>query len=297
MAPWVWLFLLWLPVLALILWDACDKEEIKKRAISDPAALFTAFLAVFTGILCVIGALQWQILKTTDDTLWANERPWLGVKPKVELGVVEVDVDDDLRSVSIDAKVAFNNYGNLPATNAAIATTVFVVPKSSDPANKGVPPSNYESAVASIEELKRSRVDLCQQAENFERGNVHNHRIDYPLSITNAPSIFPKESSDIDVSQLIFLSEGVMHAGSFTIAGCLHYSFGESEARAGNTFFVLSVSPEDPNESGVDLRETAKAFLADRLGKPLSQRRMIISSLPRSAADNTIGPALRLLRK
>lgn len=194
MAIWVLLFLLWLPVLALILWDTGEGERI------DPVGRFTAVLAVFTGVLCVIGYFQFQILKTTDETLWSNQRPWIGIRPNVRLMKAEVSVDDGVKSVSIDAEVTLNNYGNLPATNAKIARTEYLVPKSHDPANQGVPPSNYESAVASIEKLKRSRIDSCRLADDFENGEVRDNRRNSEGSVTDAPSIFPKETSDVKLS-------------------------------------------------------------------------------------------------
>lgn len=67
---------MWLPVLALILWDTRDTEAWEGK-IKEPLTVFTALLAVATVALAFVAGLQWDTLEKTDHTLRAGQRAFV----------------------------------------------------------------------------------------------------------------------------------------------------------------------------------------------------------------------------
>src|SRR4051794_34400613 len=107
MLIWICLLLPWLALAGLIIWDVSDK-----RSLSDPMVALTGALVLCTAVSCIVAFLQWRVLEQTDSTFWAGQRPWLGVKPQIEL--VDASIEHTAGEppfVRVEVKVSINNYG------------------------------------------------------------------------------------------------------------------------------------------------------------------------------------------
>jgi hypothetical protein len=258
MSSWVWLLSPWLALLALIFWDVSDKRLIADRVGSDPIVLLTGVLALCTAISCVLAFLQWRVLEQTDNTFWAGQRPWLGIKPKIQLEHFSIGSSEGTKWASIGFKFAINNYGNIPAINTKTATAAFVDP---DPNEKNY--KIYYTLVEFDEKVMSAQKVLCTSTaeDNLELGSIlepdgkailRKQRLaiasEYEMEATDGPSIFPKESSEVSVGAGVSFPSEIQHVQSISVAGCFRYNFGESNNRAGSSFFVLKIYPREPEK-------------------------------------------------
>jgi hypothetical protein len=245
MSVWFWLLSPWLALLGLIFWDITNK-----RSILDPTVLLTGVLALCTAASCVLAFLQWRVLEQTDDTFWAAQRPWLGIKSKIELTAFKITHYQDTKGASVTVKLTINNYGNIPAIKTKTATTAFIDP---DPNDKNY--RIYHTLVEFDQKVMDAQKVLCTASEDDqETGNSlkpeentisQRQRLalasEYAFESTDGPSIFPKESSEVFVDADVDVPSEIQQVRSISVAGCFHYSFGEN--RAGSTFFILKISP------------------------------------------------------
>jgi hypothetical protein len=99
-----------------------DSKEKKKRAerwvvkAKEPLTLFTLLLVVSTIALVVVAVLQWRTLDKTDDTLKAQQRPWLSVGYPSAVNAFPVSAAGGAFVVDFKLK----NFGNSPALNVEI---------------------------------------------------------------------------------------------------------------------------------------------------------------------------------
>jgi hypothetical protein len=99
-----------------------DSEEKRKSAerwaskAKEPLTLFTALLVLSTIALVVVAVLQWLTLDKTDDTLKAQQRPWLSVGRPHATNAFPVSAAGGAFVVEFNLK----NFGNSPALNVEI---------------------------------------------------------------------------------------------------------------------------------------------------------------------------------
>ena len=158
----VWIFLIspWLALLGLIIWDTFDK-----RSFSDPMIMLTGVPALCTAASCVVAFLQWRVLEQTDNTFWAGQRPWLGVRPKIELVDLSIDHSpNEPQWVQVDVKFSVNNYGNIPATDTKLISKIFIDPIEEQNAKLS---TLYNRHVAFDNSLMASQKELCAGRELF----------------------------------------------------------------------------------------------------------------------------------
>jgi hypothetical protein len=97
-------------------------EEVGQRwfaKLTDPLALFTAALVAATLLLALISLLQWRTLEKTDNTLWANQRPWVQVHLAFDKPLKLSELEG-ARSVTVPVSLSLQNHGNVPATDIVI---------------------------------------------------------------------------------------------------------------------------------------------------------------------------------
>jgi hypothetical protein len=237
MLVWVWLLSPSLALLGLIFWDIT-----KKDAMFEPIVVLTAVLVLCTAASCAVAFLQWQVLGQTDETYWAGQRPWLGIKSKTELTNFRITQSEETKSASTTVRLTINYYGKIPAIKTKIATAAFVDP---DPNQRDY--KTYFTLTEFDQKVMSAQDILCSTFED-DQGNglilkpeghtiVQKQRMafasGYEVESTDGPSIFPQESSEVFVDAGVTFPSELKQVQGITIAGCFRYNFGESDHRAG----------------------------------------------------------------
>jgi hypothetical protein len=99
--------------------DSKEKKKLTERWTSkakEPLTLFTALLVLSTIALVVVAVLQWSTLEKTDDTLKAQQRPWLSIGYPHATNAFPVSAAGGAFVVEFNLK----NFGNSPALNVEI---------------------------------------------------------------------------------------------------------------------------------------------------------------------------------
>jgi len=98
---------------------AIEAERSKKASenwrskLKNPIVLFTALLVVVGVLQCVVLVFQWRTFEKSDETLKAQQRPWIELNPVID-GDLGWSGDELTLPVHFDLK----NSGHSPALNA-----------------------------------------------------------------------------------------------------------------------------------------------------------------------------------
>jgi hypothetical protein len=154
-------------------------------------------VGLFTAVLAVVAFLQWQTFEKTDDTLWANQRPWL--KAEVSVASVQMTEWGGHKGVFINLKFLLQNYGHSPATNLRISPVIVEHPGNT----------------------RRHELDLPQELACKDAATQADK------SPIEGDVIFPGDVTGIERNQGLPSIYDTKDRVLFSIYGCIDYSYGD----------------------------------------------------------------------
>jgi hypothetical protein len=107
--------------------DCCDRKEADEcrgkktwwKKFGDPLVVMTGILSLVTGLLAIVSILQWRTLEKTDETFWAQQRPWIGPPKTIAVKSFELSRIGPSITAKLEYTLPIQNFGNMPAVELA----------------------------------------------------------------------------------------------------------------------------------------------------------------------------------